>query len=199
MPDTRTENTLSAWNHNRKHAHCRKSEQKTRSMPETITENKLSAWHQNRKHAQCLKSKQKTRSVPETRPENTFSALHQNIKHAQCQNPEQKTRTMSESWTCNTLNAKNQCMHPFPSIYVSRSNENLKKKIVTANLVQIMSVQSCHILTHCHIYHTQHIFVTHADDLLCLQLHTGGSRRFRHYWGLRPILAFLWLILHRWQ
>jgi hypothetical protein len=29
---------------------------------------------------------------------------------------------------------------------------------------------------HYKLYHTQYVYLTHADDLLCLQLHTVGSR-----------------------
>ena len=45
--------------------------------------------------------------------------------------------------------------------------------------MQIGLVQLRHFLTYCQTYHEQqHMLRTHADDVLCLQLHTVGSWPF---------------------
>ena len=55
-------------------------------------------------------------------------------------------------------------------------------------LLQIGSVQLSHISAHYQICHTQYTFLTHADDLLCLQLHTVGS--------LIPLHCILLILVH---
>jgi hypothetical protein len=45
--------------------------------------------------------------------------------------------------------------------------------ILAANLLQTYSVQLCHFVTYCLIHNTQYMLATHAEDLLCLQLHTA--------------------------
>ena len=59
-------------------------------------------------------------------------------------------------------------------MYIAESCENLKH-LLPANLVQTGSVQLCQFATQSQFYHTQYMFLTNADDLLCLQLHTVRS------------------------
>lgn len=65
-------------------------------------------------------------------------------------------------------------------MYIAESCENLKH-LLPANLVQTGSVQLCQFATQSQFYHTQYMFLTDADDLLGLQLHTVGPQFFSHF------------------
>jgi len=41
-----------------------------------------------------------------------------------------------------------------------------------SGLLQIGMVEHCNFSAHSQIYHTERMLLTHADDLLCLQLNT---------------------------
>lgn len=56
-------------------------------------------------------------------------------------------------------------------MYKAKLNENLRM-FLPGNTVQTASVQLCLISTCCQTYYTQYMLPTHADCLLCLQLHT---------------------------
>jgi hypothetical protein len=51
--------------------------------------------------------------------------------------------------------------------------------ILLSGLVQIGMVELCHFSAQSQIYQTQYMLLTHADALLCLQLHTVVSVFFR--------------------
>jgi hypothetical protein len=58
--------------------------------------------------------------------------------------------------------------------YADELNENIRN-LLLINLMSTELVKLCKFLTHSRIYYTQYTLLAHADDLLCLQLHTVGS------------------------
>ena len=62
-------------------------------------------------------------------------------------------------------------------MHIAESCENLKH-LLPANLVQTGSLQLYQFATQFHIYHTQYMLLTYADNLLGLQLHTVGTQFF---------------------
>ena len=67
--------------------------------------------------------------------------------------------------------------------YADELNENIRNFLVV-NLMNIVSVQLCKFLTQSHICRRQYMLLTHANDLLCLLLHTVGSQIFSRLLGL---------------
>jgi len=64
-------------------------------------------------------------------------------------------------------------------MYIAEACENLKH-LLAANFVQTGSLQLCQFPPQSHICHMQYMFLTNADDLLGLQLHTVGPQFFFH-------------------
>ena len=77
--------------------------------------------------------------------------------------------------------------------YDSESRENITH-FLPVTLIQIGSVQYSLSVCKSHIYRTQYVLVTHADDLLCLQLHTVRASN-QCWWLAVPTAAHSWVTI----